>query len=123
MKLIACHIENFGKLRNFDYEFSGGLSEILQDNGWGKTTFCVFIKAMLYGMSKKGNTKAYIAERSKYAPWQGGVYGGTLTFEHKGHKYKMYRTFGATPERDMFSVIDLETNLRTKKLPSSYRFN
>jgi len=115
MKLIACHIENFGKLRNFDYEFSGGLSEILQDNGWGKTTFCVFIKAMLYGMSKKGNTKAYIAERSKYAPWQGGVYGGTLTFEHKGHKYKMYRTFGATPERDMFSVIDLETNLRTKK--------
>ena len=37
MKLISCHIENFGKLRNFDYDFSSGLSEILQENGWGKS--------------------------------------------------------------------------------------
>lgn len=113
MKFLSCHVENFGKLRNFDYDFSDGLSEILQENGWGKTTFAVFLKAMLYGMSKKGNNKAYVAERSRYMPWHGGVYGGTITFEHKGNRYKMYRTFGTTPERDMFSLIDLQTNKKT----------
>jgi len=122
MKLIACHVENFGKLRNYDYEFSAGLSEVLHENGWGKTTFAVFLKAMLYGMPKKGNNKAYNVDRSKYAPWQGGVYGGTLTFEYKGNKYKMYRTFGSTPERDMFSVIDLSTNQRTNLFTENFGY-
>ena len=122
MKFISCHIENFGKLRNFDYEFSAGLSEILQENGWGKSTFASFIKAMLYGMPKKGNNKPYAVDRSKYAPWQGGVYGGTITFEYKGEKYKMYRTFGATPERDMFSVIDLSTNQRTNIFTENFGY-
>ena len=122
MKLISCHIENFGKLRNFDYDFSSGLSEILQENGWGKSTFASFLKAMLYGMPKKGNNKPYAVDRSKYAPWQGGVYGGTITFEHKGEKYKMYRTFGATPERDMFSVIDLSTNKRTSIFTENFGY-
>lgn len=122
MKLISCHIENFGKLRNFDYDFSSGLSEILQENGWGKSTFASFLKAMLYGMPKKGNNKPYAVDRSKYAPWQGGVYGGTITFEHKGEKYKMYRTFGATPERDMFSVIELSTNKRTNIFTENFGY-
>lgn len=122
MKLISCHIENFGRLRNYDYEFSNGLSEILHENGWGKTTFAVFLKAMLYGMPKKGNNKAYAVDRSKYAPWQGGVYGGTLTFEYNGNNYKMYRTFGSTPERDMFSVIDLSTNQRTNKFTENFGY-
>lgn len=115
MKLLSCHVENFGRLKNFDYEFSGGLNEILHENGWGKSTFAVFLKAMFYGMTKKGNNKAYAVERSKYMPWQGGVYGGTITFEIAGNTYKVYRTFGSTPERDMFSCIDLSTNKRTDK--------
>ena len=50
MRLIKCHIENFGKLQNFDYEFGEGLNTIKQINGFGKTTFAHFIKAMLYGL-------------------------------------------------------------------------
>ena len=44
MKLIKCHIENFGKLSGYDYEFKDGLNTIKEDNGYGKTTFASFIK-------------------------------------------------------------------------------
>ena len=36
MKLISCHIENFGKLSNVDLDFDTGLNDICKDNGWGK---------------------------------------------------------------------------------------
>ena len=48
MRLISLHIDAFGKLRNFDLEFSSGITEILGENGYGKTTLAALIKAMLY---------------------------------------------------------------------------
>ena len=33
MKLIACHIENFGKLHDFDISFTDGLNVICRENG------------------------------------------------------------------------------------------
>ena len=57
MKLLSCHIENFGKISNFDYIFQDGLNLINQPNGWGKTTFACFLKAMFFGMEKKGKQK------------------------------------------------------------------
>ena len=38
MKLISCTIENFGKLNNVTYDFSGECNTICEDNGWGKST-------------------------------------------------------------------------------------
>ena len=109
MKLLSCHIENFGKISNFDYIFSEGLNSINQPNGWGKTTFACFLKAMFYGMEKRGRSKPYEAERSRFAPWQGGVYGGSLIFEHNGKTYRILRTFAQTPEGDRFELVDVKT--------------
>ena len=114
MKILSLHIENFGKLSNYDHVFSDGLNVINQDNAWGKTTLATFIKAMFYGMEKKGNLKAYAAERSKYLPWQGGTYGGSLMFEANGKNYRVLRTFALTPEGDRFELIDLGTNKSSK---------
>ena len=50
MKLLRCYIENYGKLHEFSYDFDAKMNTILQENGWGKTTFCSFIKAMLFGL-------------------------------------------------------------------------
>ena len=50
MKLLECHVDNFGKLSNFDYQFSDGLTVIQEPNGFGKSTLAAFIKAMLYGL-------------------------------------------------------------------------
>ena len=50
MIIKKIHIENFGKLSNVDLQFDKGLNEIFAENGWGKTTLSIFIKAMFYGM-------------------------------------------------------------------------
>lgn len=50
MELIKCHIENFGKLQNFDFDFNSDYNVLNEQNGWGKTTFACFIKAMFYGL-------------------------------------------------------------------------
>lgn len=51
MKLISCYIENFGRHRRFAMEFSRGMNVIRANNGWGKTTLAVFLKAMFFGMA------------------------------------------------------------------------
>ena len=109
MKLLSLHIENFGKLSNFDYVFQDGINIINQANGWGKTTFACFLKAMFYGMEKRGRLKAYLADRSRFAPWQGGVYGGSVIFEHNQKVYKVLRTFSQTPEGDRFELVDVKS--------------
>lgn len=119
MKLLSLHIENFGKLSNYDHVFSDGLNVIKHENSWGKTTLATFLKAMFFGMEKKGNLKAYSAERSKYAPWQGGIYGGSVIFEVDGKTYRALRTFAPTPEGDRFELVDLETNKLSKDFSSN----
>ncbi len=53
MRLISMHVDNFGGLHNYDYNFEDGLNVVLHDNGWGKTTMAAFLKAMLYGFDSK----------------------------------------------------------------------
>ncbi len=49
MRLISCHIENFGVLSNKDYTFGEGINSFCKENGVGKTTLAAFIRAMFYG--------------------------------------------------------------------------
>lgn len=115
MRLIKCHIENFGKLQNFDYEFGEGLNTIKQINGFGKTTFAHFIKAMLYGLPS--TTKKNISQniRKKYTPWQGGVFGGYIEILINEKVYRVERFFGSKESEDVFKMIDLQTGKQTQK--------
>ena len=78
MYLRKCYIENFGKLHQFEYEFSEGLNIINELNGWGKTTFATFIKAMFFGFDNSNKKAISENERKKYYPWQGGKFGGNM---------------------------------------------
>lgn len=113
MKLLACHIENFGKLSNLSFQFQDGINVIHQPNGWGKSTFAVFLKVMFYGFDSKKETGAFEKERVLYRPWQGGVFGGELDFEVNGKAYRISRTFGRTEKTDEFHLYDLYTNLES----------
>ena len=57
MRLISCHIENFGKLQNVDFEFNKDCTIFCEDNGWGKSTLASFVKVMFFGFD---NAKAKI---------------------------------------------------------------
>ncbi len=119
MLLKLCYVQGFGKLQDFTYEFQEGLNVICTENGWGKTTFAAFLRAMFYGLPAAGSrTKLEEAERRKYRPWNGGVMGGFLVFRVNGKEYKAERTFGKKEAEDTFRLIDLSTNLESSDFSS-----
>lgn len=114
MKLINCYISSFGKIKDFNYDFSEGLNTILEENGWGKTTFSVFLKAMFYGLD---DSKRNVAdnERTKYKPWgSNGLFGGSLTFTYANKPFKLERYFGNKSSEDYANLIDLATGKVSK---------
>ncbi len=107
MKLIKCHVRNFGTLQNFSLDFSDGLTVIKEDNGFGKSTLAAFLKAMLYGLPQTTKRSIDENDRKKFKPWQGGDFGGSLTFEVNGKQYRVDRSFGTKEKDDTFRLVDL----------------
>lgn len=112
MKLISCHIDAFGKLKNVDFDFNDEMNVFYEKNGFGKTTLAHFIKAMFYSLpasSKKANFKS---ERDLYRPFDyDGKFGGNLKFSCKKGTFIVFRQFGNTPTLDKFYLFDAKTNL------------
>ena len=108
MRLIQCHIENFGKLHDYTIDFEKGANLICEENGWGKSTIAAFIRAMFYGLEGERKRNLEENERKRYTPWQGGVFGGQLTFEVGDKQYTVTRTFH---EQEEFEIRDAKTNL------------
>ena len=113
MRLISCHIENFGKLsdRTISFDDISGINVLCENNGWGKSTLANFIKVMFFGFDNEGKRSSVENERQHFRPWQGGVYGGQLTFESGGRRYIMSRTFGTKEKDDEFMLQDADTRL------------
>ena len=106
MKFIKAYVQNFGTLSSFSHTFDGSIDSICLENGAGKSTFVAFIRAMLYGLSPNRGKDLMVNERAKYTPWQGGVFGGWLSFETNGKTYRIERTFA---KKDTFALYDEST--------------
>ena len=110
MRLLHLDIENFGRLQGYSLDLREGLNVLHEKNGWGKSTLAVFIKAMLYGLPASTKRSLDRNERKKYAPWQGGAYGGSLEFECEKGRFRVERIFAAREADDEFRLFDLSTN-------------
>ncbi len=110
MRMISCHISGFGRFSNRECDFSEGFNAWLEDNGWGKTTLSIFIKAMFFGMDYNARKKELL-EREHYRPWDGGAYGGSLTFAVDDGTYRIERSFGRRDKEDTFAIYNVETGL------------
>ena len=111
MKLVSLHIDNFGKFNNLDMSFNNGLNQLIEENGWGKSTLTAFIKVMFYGFDNSSKRDSYENERKRYKPWNGGIYGGNITFCLDDKRYTIYRTFEAKDKDDTFRLVDQRTML------------
>ena len=111
MKINSAYIEAFGGIKDRSYTFDEGLSEILADNGEGKSTLAAFIKAMLYGLEGTASRKKTAGnEYERYLPWDGGHFGGTLTVTCRFGSFRIARYFSAAGKQyGELSVIDLAT--------------
>ncbi len=114
MRIKECYIENFGKLHQYKKTFSDTLDVTVSDNGWGKTTFTLFLRAMLFGMESK---RAKNSIREKFRPWQGGKYGGYIVFEANGKSYRAERYFNDTESKDTFTLYDCENGMISDDYP------
>ena len=84
MRLLSLNIENFGKLSDYQVDFSSNPAIFLEDNGWGKTTLATFIKVMFYGFAGGQKRGLENNERKRYMPWNKGAFGGSIRFEAGG---------------------------------------
>ena len=111
MKLLHCYVENFGKLHKFSYTFPDSLCIIEGENGWGKSTLAVFIKAMLYGLPASRSSDLLDNERKRYAPWNGERFGGSLSILVGDKSYRIERIFGKKESDDIFKLFSIDTGL------------
>lgn len=109
MKLTKCYINNFGKLSNFSFDFNKDITVLNEQNGFGKSTLCAFIKAMFYGFNSIRTKKINENERLKYMPWKNGVFGGYIDFTINNYEYRIERKFGKKQSEDEFLLYNLKT--------------
>ena len=114
MRLIHAHVKNFGKLKNAKFDLSKPLIELKEENGWGKTTLATFIASMFFGLPTIDSELISENARRHYNPWQGGDFGGSLTFELAGKQYIIQRDFSS--EKESFSLTDAESGKPVTKL-------
>ena len=113
MRLIGLHIENFGVLSDVDLDFKDGVNTIIHENGWGKSTLAEFIRVMFYGLEGARKKDLYENDRLRFQPWNGKHFGGEITFETNGKKYKVERSFGDKDKDITFKLYDAETLLES----------
>ena len=113
MRLISCHIENFGRLSGVDIDFKSDVHRICENNGWGKSTLSAFIRAMFYGLDGTSKKNYQDNERKQFLPWNSGYFGGELTFEVGGKCYTIVRNFAKKDNEATFKLLDTTTKLET----------
>lgn len=116
MILRHCSVENFGLLHEYELDLDQGFNSFLLDNGQGKSTLAGFIRAMFYGLEGDRRRSVTESDRKRYRPWQGGRFGGSLTFSCRGNTYRIERFFGLRKAEDTFTL----TNMATGKEDGSF---
>ena len=106
--IIRSMTADFGRLEGKTLELEPGLNVIARPNESGKSTWCAFIRAMLYGIDSAERARAgYLPDKLHYAPWTGKPMGGTMELSHKGRDITITRSTKAAnaPMRVFFRRI------------------
>lgn len=112
---------SFGKLENESLKFHSGLNVIYSPNESGKSTWCAFIQAMLYGIPSSERAKAgYLPEKTRYAPWSGAPMEGSMELKADRKEITITRSTRAknAPMRE-FSAVYTGTNVPVEGLNGS----
>jgi len=82
----------FGKLNHQTLTLKPGLNIIEAPNEWGKSTWCAFLVAMLYGIdTSQRTTQTQLSDKEHYAPWSGQPMSGRLELLWNGKEITIER--------------------------------
>lgn len=107
----------FGRLDHVTLELKDGINIVTLPNEGGKSTWCAFIRVMLYGLNtRERSRKDFLADKTHYQPWNGGSMEGELLCEWGGREILIRRfTVGNTPMGG-FAALYADTGEEVKGL-------
>ena len=97
---------SFGKLDGAKLELKDGLNIIEAPNESGKSTWCAFIRAMLFGINTSERDKqGFLSDKTRYRPWNGKNMEGVMELRHGGRDITIQRTSLASTPMKKFSAF------------------
>jgi len=110
----------FGKLEHQTLTLEPGLNVITAPNEWGKSTWCAFLVAMLYGLDTRAKTtKNTLADKERYAPWSGQSMEGRIDLHWNGRDITIERRTKHRIPLGEFKAYETETGLPVNELTAA----
>lgn len=107
----------FGKLEHQTLTLEPGLNVIHAPNEWGKSTWCAFIVAMLYGIdTRERNTMNTLADKERYKPWSGAPMSGRMDIQWNGRDITIERSTKGRSVMGQFNAYETTTGLPVPEL-------
>lgn len=99
---------SFGKLNHDSLELAPGLNVICGGNEAGKSTWCAFLRVMLYGLPTR--ERGELADKNRYLPRSGQPMSGTLLFKDSDRSVTLTRhTLRPDAPMAVFSAVYTDT--------------
>ena len=116
MKILSM-TATFGKLDGESLELEQELNILAAPNEWGKSTWCAFLTAMLYGIdTRERTTRDQLADKERYLPWTGKPMSGTMRVLWKERDITIQRRArGKVPMGD-FQAWETESGVIVREL-------
>lgn len=110
----------FGKLEHETLTLEPGLNIITAPNEWGKSTWCAFLIAMLYGVETRvKSTKTSLADKEHYAPWSGSPMSGRMELNWNGRDITIERKSKGRIPMGEFSAYETDSGLPIPELTAA----
>ena len=110
----------FGKLEHETLTLEPGLNIITAPNEWGKSTWCAFLMAMLYGLDTRAKTtKTALADKERYQPWSGSPMSGRIDLNWNGRDITIERATRRRVPLGEFKAYETESGLPVEELTAA----
>ena len=107
----------FGKLEHETLTLEPGLNIITAPNEWGKSTWCAFLLAMLYGLDTRvKSTKTTLADKERYQPWSGSPMSGRIDLNWNGRDITIERSTKRRVPLGEFQAYETASGLPVEEL-------
>lgn len=114
---ICSMTATFGKLEGETLEFTPGLNLISAPNEWGKSTWCAFLLAMLYGIDTRQRAKqGQLPDKERFKPWSGKPMSGSMEILWQGRRITIQRQTKGRIPMGQFQAFETETGLPVPEL-------
>lgn len=109
----------FGNLEQQTLTLKPGLNIIEAPNEWGKTTWCAFLIAMLYGFDADSRTDRFqLSDKERFRPWSGSPMEGRIDLRWNGRDITIQRTTQGPVPMGEFRAYETVTGLTIPELTS-----